>query len=164
MITYKFVPHPIRIARHKTVVLVHQDVCLHSGASPEAAARRLSDGSGHGLLGACGIDASGSVVGRMRDRICLLGRPLTGPCDVDSVDEVLFMAPRALLLDEPLTEAPELAWHAYAVEYGLRVRARGLRVGATRIPSTHNSLSGNLASLGAAHAAIARTHPEACDL
>ena len=53
-----------------------------------------------------------------------------------------------------------MVWHAYAVEYGLRVRRLGLRVGVTDIPLTHNSLTVNLARLDVAHAAVAARYPE----
>ena len=69
------------------------------------------------------------------------------------------MVPRRLLELEPLSEAPELAWHAYAVDYGLRVRSLGLRVCALDIPLTHNSITVNLDRLDEAYAAIAATHP-----
>ena len=69
------------------------------------------------------------------------------------------MVPRRVLEREPLTEDPELAWHAYAVEYGLRVRARGRRVCVVDIPLTHNSLTVNLDRLELAYATIAAKHP-----
>ena len=81
--------------------------------------------------------------------------------DVDSLDELLFVIPRELVLREPLAEAAELAWHAYAVEYGLRVRSLGLRVCAVDIPLTHNSLTTNLARLDEAYEAVASRYPEA---
>jgi hypothetical protein len=86
--------------------------------------------------------------------------PVQQPAEVDSVDELLFMVPRPLVLRHPLTESPDMAWHAYAVEYGLRVRRLGLRVGVTDIPLTHNSLTTNLARLDVAHAALAARYPE----
>ena len=61
---------------------------------------------------------AGSIAGRIRDRVLLLGEPVREPTEVDSLDEVLFMIPRSLAQREPLSEAAELAWHAYAVEYG----------------------------------------------
>ena len=90
----------------------------------------------------------------------LLGVPVQQPVDVDSVDELLFMVPRPLVLRHPLTESPDMAWHAYGVEYGLRVRRLGLRVGVTDIPLTHNSRTANLARLDVAHAAVAARYPE----
>jgi hypothetical protein len=69
------------------------------------------------------------------------------------------MVPRPLLEREPLTEDPELAWHAYALEYGLRVRALGKRVCAVDLPVTHNSLTVNLDRLELAYSAIAAKHP-----
>ena len=71
------------------------------------------------------------------------------------------MAPRCLVQREPVSESPELAWHAYAVEYGLRARSLGLRVCAVDIPLTHNSLTMNLDRLDAANRAVAASHPDA---
>ena len=111
---------------------------------------------GHfGVLGAIGVRSDGRVVGSVRDRTVLGGDPVAEPIDVDSVDELLFMVPRQLIMSEPLTESPDMAWHAYAVEYGLRVRKLGLRVGVAYIPVTHNSLTKNIARLDVAHARVA---------
>jgi hypothetical protein len=148
-----------RRARHEYVVFVHQDVALHSLRALEEAAGLLADDPALGLLGACGVDARGDVVGRIRDRVVLIGRSVTEAADVDSLDEVLFIAPRALLLEHPLSEDRDLAWHAYAVEYGLRVRELGRRVVVADLPVTHNSLTVNLARLDEAHAAVARAYP-----
>ena len=87
----------------------------------------------------------------MRDRVVLLGETAREPTDVDSLDELLFMVPRRLVQREPVSESPELAWHAYAVEYGLRARSLGLRVCAVDIPLTHNSLTMNLDRLDVAN-------------
>ena len=114
---------------------MHQDVYLHSLTALEEAAGRLANDESIGLLGALGVTSEGGFVGRVRDRVFLGGAPAREPTTVDSVDELLFMVPRRLLVREPLTEDPELAWHAYAVEYGLRVRARGRRVCASTYPS-----------------------------
>jgi hypothetical protein len=141
------------------VVFVHQDVFLHSLAAVIRAAGQLQVG-GLGVLGAVGVHTDGRIAGRIRDRAVLVGVPVQQPADVDSVDELLFMVPRPLVLRHPLTESPDMAWHAYAVEYGLRVRRLGLRVVVTDIPLTHNSLTANLARLDVAHAAVAARYPE----
>jgi hypothetical protein len=143
--------HGAWMARNDVVVFVHQDVFLHSLAAVTRAAGQLRPG-GLGVLGAVGVRGDGRIAGRVRDRAVLLGAPVQQPVDVDSVDELLFMVPRPLVLRHPLTESPDMAWHAYAVEYGLRVRRLGLRVGVTDIPLTHNSLTTNLARLDVAHA------------
>jgi hypothetical protein len=150
--------HGASQASHDYLVFVHQDVYLHSLASLGRAALAMSGGD-IGLLGAVGIAADGRVVGRIRDRVVLIGDSATSPQDVDSVDEVLFMAPTAQILAAPLTESPEFAWHAYAIEYGLRMRAGGKRVAVMDLPLTHNSMSTNLARLAEAHSEIARLYP-----
>jgi Glycosyltransferase like family len=152
--------HGVRSARHDYVAFVHQDVHLHSLEALERAAGLLADDPGLGLLGPVGITSTGEVVGRIRDRVLLLGEAASTPVDVDSLDEVLFLARRDSLLADPITEHPDLAWHAYAVELGMRQRAAGLRVAAVDIPLTHNSLTINLARLDHAHAALAGMYPD----
>ncbi len=151
--------HGARRARHRVVVLVHQDVFLHSLAALEQAAAALEDDPVTGLVGAVGVTAAGSVAGLVRDRVVMIGRPSAPPVPVDSLDEVLFMIERDRLLREPLSEHPDLAWHAYAVEYGARVRSRGLRVVSANLPLTHNSMTTNLDRLVDAHAHVARLYP-----
>lgn len=153
--------HGARLAANDILAFVHQDVYLHSLAALGAAARQLQDDPTIGLLGPVGISADQSIIGRTRDRITLIGTSAPSPVDVDSLDEVLFLASRQTLLDHPLSQAPELAWHAYAVEYGVRLRSLGLRVCALDIPLTHNSLTINLDKLDVAHAAVARLYPDA---
>jgi Glycosyltransferase like family len=142
------------VAKNDVVVFVHQDVYLHSIDAVIQAACEM-ERSHFGVMGAIGIRRDGRIVGSVRDRTVLLGDPVAVPTDVDSVDELLFMVPRRLIMHEPLTESPDMAWHAYAVEYGLRVRKLGLRVGVAHIPVTHNSLTNNLARLDVAHVWVA---------
>ena len=151
--------HGASLAKNNVVVFVHQDVFLHSLTALMEAAGQILTG-GFGLLGAVGIGSDGRIIGRVRDRVVLLGDAVRCPTDVDSVDEVLFMAPRSQLLRYPLTESRDMAWHAYAVEYGLRMRKQGLRTGVADIPLTHNSLSTNTARLGEAHQAIAALYAD----
>ena len=142
------------VAKNDVVVFVHQDVYFHSVEAAIQAAQGMERGQ-FGVLGAVGIRSDGRFVGSVRDRTILLGDAVAEPTDVDSVDELLFMVPRQLLMREPLTESADMAWHAYAVEYGLRVRKLGLRVGVAHIPVTHNSLSTNTVGLDVAHARVA---------
>jgi Glycosyltransferase like family len=153
--------HGASLARNDYLVFVHQDVYLHSLEALERAAGTLADDPSVGVLGAAGITSGGRIVGRVRDRVVLIGEAAAEPVDVDSVDEVLFMARRSLIAREPLSDAPELAWHAYALELGLRARSLGLRVCALDMPLTHNSLTTNLDRLDAAYAALASRYPEA---
>ena len=148
-------------ARHDYLVFVHQDVVLHSLSALERAAAFLQADQSIGLLGAIGMEPGGQLVGRVRDRVVLIGRRTDRPADVDAIDEVLFIVSRRILDREPLSEAPGFAWHAYAVEYGLRLRQDGLRVCAVDVPLTHNSLAINTERLDAAHVALARTYPGA---
>ncbi|WP_051266591.1 glycosyltransferase [Nakamurella lactea] len=150
--------HGARCARNDVVVFAHQDVYLHSLDRIVESASFLSDET-WGVLGANGVTSTGSSVGRLRDRVQLIGRSAPAPVDVDSLDEVLFMIRRDQVLQHPLTEDPDLAWHAYAVEYGLRMKSLGLRVGAIDLAITHNSLTVNLDRLDEAHRRVASLHP-----
>jgi hypothetical protein len=151
--------HGAASARHEVVAFAHQDVFLHSIDRVAAAGSALSAGE-WGLLGANGVPHVGRFAGRMRDRVQLIGSHEPVPVDVDSVDEVLFLVSRSRLLQHPLTEDPDLAWHAYAVEYGLRMRRLGLRVGAVDMAVTHNSLTINLDRLDVGHRRVAALYPE----
>ncbi|WP_161962279.1 glycosyltransferase [Nocardioides speluncae] len=153
--------HGARRAQHDVVVFVHQDVYLHSIDRLIEIAQLMTDDGPWGLLGASGVTASGGVVGRLRDKVQLLGSDAPAPVAVDSLDEVLFMIRRSQVLAEPLSEDAELAWHAYGIEYGLRMKALGRDVGAVNLAVTHNSLTINLARLDVAHARVAALHPSA---
>ncbi|TWG96714.1 glycosyl transferase family 2 [Mesorhizobium sp. J18] len=153
--------HGARKARHDVVIFVHQDVYLHSIDRLLEAAALLRKEGRWGMLGALGVTSAGALVGRIRDRVQLLGRSAPHPVPVDSLDEVLFMVRRNLVLEDPLSEHQDLAWHTYAVEYGLRVKAHGLEVGAVDLAITHNSMTTNLARLDVAHRKVAAMHPGA---
>jgi hypothetical protein len=148
-------------ARHDHLVFAHQDVVLHSLTALEQAVAVLEADHSIGLAGAFGVERAGRLVGRIRDRVVLIGERADEPVDVDSIDEVLFIVPRRVFDRERLSEAPEFAWHAYAVEYGLRLRQNGLRVCAVDVPLTHNSLSINTARVDAAVAELTRAYPDA---
>ena len=148
------------LAHNEVCVFVHQDVYLHSLVRIEEAASALLTDSGTGLVGALGTVANRDLRGRIRDRFALIGCPTDGFADVDSLDEVLFMVRRRQLQELPLSEDPAIAWHAYAVEYGARVRRDGRRVVAARIPLTHNSLTINVDRLGEAHVHVGELYPE----
>lgn len=145
--------HGARLARHDVLCFVHQDVYLHSISRLLEIGSLLGDD--WGLIGAAGIRSDGLVVGRLRDRVQLIGAEALYPVQVDSVDEVLFMVRREQILEHPLSEHPDLSWHAYAVEYGVRLRKLGLRTGAADLAITHNSLTINLAKLDRAHTRVA---------
>jgi Glycosyltransferase like family len=147
-------------ARNDVCVLVHQDVYLHSLVRIEEAAAALLTDTRIGLLGALGITPDRGLLGQIRDRVVLIGHASDVIAEVDSLDEVLFMARRDQLLQAPISEHPMLAWHAYAVEYGARMRRAGKRVAVGRIPLTHNSLTTNLERLTDAHAHVGLLYQE----
>lgn len=151
--------HGAAAARNDVVVFVHQDVVLHSLVALEEAAATLMADRRIGILGAVGIDARHTIVGRIRDRVVQIGDAARRPRDVDSLDEVLFMMRREQVLAEPLSEHPLLAWHAYGVEYCARMRHTGRRAVAMDIPLTHNSLTTNLKDLDLAHRHVGESYP-----
>ncbi len=152
--------HGVSLARNSVCAFVHQDVYLHSLVKlEEAAAASISDRS-VGLVGATGMAPNGALLGRIRDRVVVTGRAVDGFSDVDSVDELLFMVQRQRLIEGPLSEDPNLAWHAYAVEYGARVRRSGERVVVGDIPVSHNSLTTNLKNLAEGHGHVGQHYPE----
>lgn len=152
--------HGATAARNDVVVFVHQDVVLHSLVALEEAAAILMSDHRIGILGAVGIDARHTIVGRIRDRVVPIGDPAGHPRDVDSLDEVLFMIRREQVLAEPLSEHRLLAWHAYGVEYCARMRHTGRRAVALDIPLTHNSLTTNLKDLDLAHRHVGDSYPD----
>lgn len=152
--------HGASLARHTVVVFVHQDVYLHSIDRLAEAGQQLW-GSRWGILGANGMTAEGLNVGRLRDRTQVIGVHAPQPIEVETLDEVLFMVRRDQVLEHPLTEAPDLAWHAYAVEYSLRVTRLGLAAGAVDLAVTHNSLTINMARLDVAHHTVGTLYPAA---
>lgn len=151
--------HGARQARNDVVVFVHQDVVLHSLVALEEAAGVLVAEPGIGIAGAIGIDSRQNIVGRIRDRVVLIGETVIEPRDVDSLDEVLLLVRREQVLKEPLSEDPLLAWHAYGVEYCARSRNAGRRAVALDIPLTHNSLTTNLEALDLAHQRVGDLYP-----
>ncbi len=146
-------------ARHDFVVFAHQDVYFHSLRQLARAAQFMAADPSIGILGAIGVSTDGRLLGQLRDRVVLLGDSISNPSTVDSVDEVLFMVRKSALTQEPLTSRPDLSWHAYAVEYCLRMRERGLRAVALDLLITHNSLTINLTGLDAAHGAVSSLYP-----
>lgn len=152
--------HGARSARNDVVVFVHQDVVLHSLPALEQVAAELLSSPDIGILGAVGIDRDRRIIGRIRDRIVQIGEPAPTPRDVDTLDEVLLMTTTEQVRRDPLSEDPLLAWHAYGVEYAVRMRRDGRRAVARDIPLTHNSLSTNLAKLDLAHRHVGDAYPE----
>lgn len=151
--------HGARQAQNEVVVFVHQDVVLHSLVALEEAAAIVAADRRIGIAGAVGIDAHQEIIGRIRDRVVMIGEIADVPRDVDSLDEVLLLVRRDRVLDEPLSEDPLLAWHAYGVEYCVRSRDAGLRAVALDVPLTHNSLTTNLDKLDLAHQRVGELYP-----
>ncbi|MCB0910084.1 MAG: hypothetical protein KDB60_00525 [Propionibacteriaceae bacterium] len=149
-----------RRARNDVVAFVHQDVVLHSLPALESAAGELLRSPDIGVLGAVGIDRNGQIVGRIRDRVVPIGESTPTPRDAETLDEVIFLARRDQLREAPVLNEPTLAWHAYAVEYSVRMRRAGKRVATVNIPLTHNSLSTNLDRLDVAHRWVGDHYPE----
>src|SRR6185369_15922014 len=106
-----------------------------------------------GLFGAIGVPAAGPHIGRVRDRVQLMGQSAPSPVEVVNLDEVLLMGRRDVLRQNPLSEDERLAWHAYGAELCVRLRSHGFKIGAVNLDITHNSLTTDeyKAKLGVAH-------------
>lgn len=152
--------HGASLATNDVCVFVHQDVYLHSLVCLEELASVVSFDTAVGVAGASGVTSGGELLGRIRDRVVLTGRAVVGLAEVDSLDELLFLARRQQVLEAPLSENPRLAWHGYAVEYAARMRRAGKRVVVGRIPVTHNSLTANMVGLSQAHTYVGLRYPE----
>ncbi|SDS52532.1 Glycosyltransferase like family protein [Pseudarthrobacter equi] len=148
------------LARNDVVVFVHQDVYLHSIPALEKAAAALMQDESLGMAGATGVTRDGRLLGLIRDRTFLSGEHEPALAEVDSLDEVLFMARKEQVRLYPISQEIDLSWHAYAVEYGARLRTLGKRVVVADIPLTHNSLTINLHRLAEAHQHIAVAYPD----
>jgi hypothetical protein len=96
--------HGVSLAKNDVVVFVHQDVYLHSLLDLKKAAAQMQS-EGFGLLGAIGVGADDRFYGRIRDRIFLTGERVDRLTEVDSLDEVLFMAPRRPGMPTPWSTA-----------------------------------------------------------
>lgn len=144
-------------AQGVVLAFCHQDVFFLDVTALLHAANALMSHPDVGILGSAGVDATG-VRGHIMDRFVMLATPLTDWERVDSVDELLFMTTKELWQQEPITEEAPLAWHGYAVEYGLRHRNLGVYV--ADIPLIHHSHSSNLTGLRQAHEHLAQTYAE----
>jgi len=113
-------------AKGKYLMFVHQDVVLYSRFWLEDAERILDHVPFLGVAGCSGLSEDGKMLGFIKDRGCLWGKPVTEPKEVQTLDESLLIVPRAIFdrfkFDETLP-----GWHAYGVDYSLTVREHGLK-------------------------------------
>jgi Glycosyltransferase like family len=147
--------HGAQQARGRWLVFAHQDVIVHDVAVLAARLEEAARLSERPMVGAAGVDRRGRLVGHIRDRVVWVGKPASQPQPVDSVDELLFAVERDIWRRYPLAESTALAWHGYAVEYGLRLRESGIPTVAIDLCLTHNSTTSNLEGLEAAHRHLA---------
>lgn len=123
------------------VAYVHQDVYLPAGwlcRLRETIARLKADKTPWGLLGVWGVRRDGGFAGRVW---CVGGNtehvaPISGPTEVESVDEIVLIVPRVegLAFDERLH-----GFHLYATDAALRAREMGLSTFVFDAPVVHNS-------------------------
>ena len=111
------------------LVWVHQDVYLplgwdvRFGHALVAAAQRFADLAVAGVYGIAGAGALARRAGRVLDRGVLLHEPAALPCEVDSLDELLF----AVRVGSGLMLDPDMGFDFYATDLVLQAQARGLR-------------------------------------
>jgi hypothetical protein len=111
------------------LVWVHQDVYLPQGwdlgfaQALAAAAQRFPDLAVAGVYGIAGAGVHAQRAGRVLDRGVLLHEPAALPCEVDSLDELLF----AVRVDSGLMLDPDMGFDFYATDLVLQAQALGLR-------------------------------------
>jgi hypothetical protein len=137
------------------VVWVHQDVVLPEGWDERflREAERVAGPSGDGgsgdagsggspasgqaaVLGVYGVSGTGEAAihaGCVLDRGQWLRGPAPLPCQVDSLDEMLFAVPG----DSPLRLDPAMGFDLYATDLVLQAQARGLNAQAIDAPCEH---------------------------
>ena len=110
------------------LVWLHEDVFLPAGWDLQFA-RRLEEAAVRwphlavaGVYGIQGAGAQAVRAGHVLDRGTLLNEPTRLPCEVDSLDELLF----AVRTDVPLRLDPALRFDFYATDLVLQAQAAGL--------------------------------------
>jgi hypothetical protein len=115
-----------RKAKGKYLMFVHHDVVLYSRFWLQDVEKILDGVPFLGVAGCSGVTQDGKMLGLIKDRGCLWGRPVTEPEEVQSLDESLLIVPRVIFnrfrFDETLP-----GWHAYGVDYSLTVKEHGLK-------------------------------------
>jgi len=136
----KALNHGARKAKGQYLMFVHQDVVLYSRFWLEDVEKILDNISFLGVGGCSGMSEDGKMLGFIKDRGCLWGRPVTEPEEVQSLDESLLIIPRVIFdsfkFDETLP-----GWHAYGVDYSLTVREHGLKAYVVPAFIDHDSLN-----------------------
>lgn len=145
-----------RQAKGNYLMFVHQDVVLPKPSWLRDMEDILDKIPDLGIAGCAGIDKDG-IVGFIQDSHGLWGRPLAGPTPVQTIDECISIIPKKIFdlynFDEDTT-----GWHAYAVDYCLAIKRKGLN--AYVIPNFiwHNSPATNRKGLIKAHDYIWAKH------
>lgn len=110
------------------LVWVHQDVYLPQGWDLRfthaliEAAQRFPTLAVAGVYGIAGTGANARRAGRVLDRGALLQESAALPCEVDSLDELLF----AVRVDSGLMLDPDMGFDFYATDLVLQAQGRGL--------------------------------------
>jgi len=127
-----------RLARHRWMVLLHQDVYLPDGwdqrfmASLAKAEERYPDLA---VAGVYGVRADQTHAGRVFDRDRWLGQPVQEPEAVRSLDELLL----AIRLDAGVLPDPALGWHLYGTDVCLQAQALGWPAVVLDAPCEHRA-------------------------
>jgi len=127
-------------AKGKYLMFVHHDVVLYSRFWLEEVEKILDGVPFLGVAGCSGVSQDGKMLGLIKDRGCLWGRPPAQPEEVQSLDESLLIVPRVIFdrfkFDETLP-----GWHAYGVDYCLTVKEHGLKAYVIPAFIDHDSLN-----------------------
>ena len=148
-------------AAHDLVVLVHQDVYVPAGWPARlrhqwaVASAAGGDIAVAGVFGVRSRDRPFDAIGRVVHRDRLLSHHEL-PADVDGLDELLMVVPRATRLRVD----PALGWHLYGTDLALQAATAGERVVVLDAPCHHNSLTGRVPVLyRSSERALARKWP-----
>ena len=129
-----------RKAKGKYLMFVHHDVVLYSRFWLEDVEKILENVPFLGVAGCSGVSQDGQMLGFIKDRGCLWGKPPAQPEEVQTLDESLLIIPRVIFdrfkFDEALS-----GWHAYGVDYCLMVKEHELKAYVIPVFIHHDSLN-----------------------
>lgn len=127
-----------RLARHRWVVLVHQDVYLPEGWDVAFAASLAEATARFPMLavaGVYGVRADGVHAGHVFDRDRWLGESPVAAQAVRSLDELLL----AVRVDTGVAPDRGLGWHLYGTDVCLRAQSLGWAAAVIDAPCEHRA-------------------------
>jgi glycosyltransferase involved in cell wall biosynthesis len=121
------------------LMFVHQDVYLQGDDWLNQALNYLGSLLKVGAIGVSGVTSNGEPTGFILDRGRFFGKHLSAPIPVQTLDEQLIIAPRAVF--EKILFDERFSFHSYGADYSLAVERLGLKVYVLPLMVEHNSLT-----------------------